>query len=88
MDYVYIEDFTPTKELLDDYKKKQIDWNEYQKIYYNLLIQRNIIEKYDIEDFDGSCFLCSEDQPEHCHRSLLVEFFKTQYKDIKIIHLI
>ena len=88
MDYVYIEDFTPTKELLDDYKNKRIDWNEYHKIYNNLLIQRNIIEKYNIEDFDCSCFLCSEDQPEHCHRSLLVEFFKSINKDVIIIHLI
>ena len=87
MDYVHIEDFAPTKELLDDYKSKRIDWDEYKKIYHNLLENREIATKYDVKDFDGSCFLCSEDKPEHCHRSLLVEFFKTKNSKVKIVHL-
>jgi len=87
MDYVYIEDFAPTKELLNDYQNKRIDWEQYQKIYRNLLKERNIIKKYNIKDFDGSCFLCSEDTPEHCHRRLLVEFFKTKNKAVEIVHL-
>ena len=87
MNYAYIEDFAPTKELLNDYQNKRIDWEEYQKIYCNLLKERNIIGKYDVRDFDGSCFLCSEDKPEHCHRRLLVEFFKTCNKNVEITHL-
>ena len=88
IDYVYIEDFAPTKELLNDYQNKRIDWDEYQKIYHNFLKERDVIGKYDVKDFDGSCFLCSEDKPEHCHRRLLVEFFKTKNKKVEIEHLI
>jgi len=88
MDYVYMEDFAPTKELLSDYQNKRIDWDEYQKIYHNLLKERNIAEKYNIRDFNGSCFLCSEDTPDHCHRRLLVEFFKSKTKKVEIVHLI
>jgi len=87
MDYVYMEDFAPTKELLSDYQNKRVDWNEYQKIYHHLLKERNIAEKYSIRDFDGSCFLCSEDTPDHCHRRLLVEFFKAKNKNVEILHL-
>ena len=90
IDYDYIEDFTPTKELLSDYQNKKIDWEKYLKIYSNLLKEREILKKYDIAEFDGSCFLCSEDKPEYCHRRLLVEFFKTENKDVnvEITHLI
>ena len=90
MNYAYIEDFAPSKELLDDYKSNRIDWDAYQRIYYNLLKERNILEKYCINDFDFSCFLCSEDQPNYCHRSLLVEFLKANNKDkdVRIVHLI
>jgi len=87
MDYVYMEDFAPTKELLSDYQNKRMDWDEYQKIYHSLLKERNIAKKYDVKDFDGSCFLCSENIPDHCHRRLLVEFFKAQNKNVEIVHL-
>jgi uncharacterized protein (DUF488 family) len=85
--YVYIPDFAPTKELLSDYQNKKIDWLDYQKIFMNLIEQRKISSKYDIADFDGSCFLCSEDTPEKCHRRLVVEYFKRKNNDIQIIHL-
>ena len=88
IDYIHIEDFVPAKDLLNDYQNKKIDWEEYQTIYGNILKERNIIEKYSVKDFDGSCFLCSEDKPERCHRSLLVELFKTTNKAVDIIHLI
>lgn len=88
MDYIYIEDFAPTKELLSDYQNKKIDWEEYPKKYLNLLKERNIVEKYDVRDFDNSCFLCSEDTPEYCHRRLLAEFFKSKNKNVEIVHLI
>jgi len=87
IDYVYIEEFAPTKELLNDYQNKQIVWEKYQTIYHNLLEERNIIEKYNVKVFDGSCFLCSEDSPEFCHRRLLVEYFKSKTKGVDIIHL-
>ena len=87
IDYVYIEDFAPTKKLLNDYQNKRIDWEGYCKIYNNMLKERDILKKYDVKDFDGSCFLCSEDKAEQCHRSLLVEFLKTNNKNIKIKHL-
>jgi len=90
IDYAYIENFTPTKELMNDYQNKKIDWEKYLKIYSNLLKEREILKKHSVEEFDGSCFLCSEDKPDYCHRRLLVEFFKTENKDlnVEIIHLI
>jgi len=86
--YVHIEDFAPTKELLDSWHKHQILWPDYEKIYTSLLKDRNILKKYGVKQFDGACFLCSEDLPEQCHRRLLVEYMKrSSLEEVDIVHL-
>lgn len=87
IEYIYLPDFAPTKELLSDYQNKRIDWTGYEKMYRQLIEQRNIKTKYDISSFNNACFLCSEETPEQCHRRLLVEFFQEVNSDIQIIHL-
>lgn len=87
--YEHIADFAPTKELLADYQKQQITWEEYEEVYTKLLKSRKIMQHYGIHSFDGACFLCSEETPEHCHRRLLVEYLKAHStEEVKIIHLI
>ncbi len=88
IEYIYIPDFAPTKELLSDYQNKKIDWIAYQKAYLQIIEQREIEAKYNVSDFGNACFLCSEETPEQCHRRLLVEFLKEKNADIQIIHLI
>lgn len=85
--YIHIKDFAPTKELLKDYQGGKINWLEYQKIYNQLIEKRNIILKYNINQFNNACFLCSEELPNECHRRLLVEYFKEKIGDIEIVHL-
>ena len=85
--YVHIPDFAPTKELLSDYQNKRINWENYQKIYRQLIEDRKILTKYKVSSFNNSCFLCSEETPEQCHRRLLVEYFKKNNHNIQIIHL-
>lgn len=87
IDYEYIIDFAPTKELLSDYRNKKIDWLGYERIFRQLIEKRNVAKKYNIENFNNACFLCSEDVPDRCHRRLLVEYFKKINPNIKIIHL-
>lgn len=87
--YKHIPDFAPTKELLDQWHKQVVTWEEYVKIYTAMLKDRDILRKYGIKTFDGSCFLCSEDTPEQCHRRLLAEYMKKNSPDeVQIIHLI
>ena len=89
INYKHITDLAPTKELLDKWHKEEIDWTEYVKIYTDLLKERDIVKKYGIKSFDGSCFLCSEEIPEQCHRRLLVEYLKDKsVEEVKIVHLI
>lgn len=87
--YKHIVDFAPSKELLDRWHKQEVTWEEYVKVYTHLLKSREILRKYGVKSFDGSCFLCSEDTPEQCHRRLLVEYLKNNCTDkVDIIHLI
>jgi len=87
--YVHITDFAPTKDLLSKWRKEEVNWEQYTKIYLGLLKERSIIKKYGIKNFDNSCFLCSEDTPEKCHRRLLAEYLKeNSNEEVKIIHLV
>lgn len=87
--YKHISDFAPTKELLDLWHKQEVTWEEYVKVYTDLLKNRDILQKYGIKYFDGSCFLCSENTPEQCHRRLLAEYLQKHCKEkVAIVHLI
>ena len=87
--YRYIIDFAPTKELLDQWHKDAITWQGYERIYTKMLDGRGIADRYDAMQFDGACFLCSEETPEQCHRRLLVEYLKNHsVEEVKIVHLV
>jgi len=77
----------PSKELLDDYKKKRIGWAEYETRYKELLEQRNILTGLDYALFDNAALLCSEAAPKFCHRRLLAEFLAARNSSIEIKHL-
>jgi len=87
IDYLHILDLAPTKELLDDYKKKRIDWNTYEQKFNHLISQRQIEKKISPEILTQSCLLCSEAKPHHCHRRLVAEYFNQQWGNLKICHL-
>lgn len=84
IEYEHIIDFAPTKEMLNDYRNKIIDWAAYENIYLDIIKKRDIKTKYNIKDFDNSCFLCSEELPDKCHRRLLVEYLKDSNPNTKI----
>lgn len=86
-DYLYIPEFAPTKEILDAYKTKQIDWDEYVLRFSKLIKDRKIENIITAEELNNSCFLCSEPTPEQCHRRLIAEYFNEKFKDIEIKHL-
>jgi uncharacterized protein (DUF488 family) len=90
IDYVYMPELAPTKELLKEYRDKKATWADYETKYIALLKNRNIADGVRIEDFNNNCFLCSEHLAQQCHRRLLVEFLKdhNKEKEITIKHLI
>lgn len=86
--YEHYLDMAPTKDILDAYRDKKMTWDEYEKAYIELLKKRNIAEKVKVDDLGGACFLCSEHEPQFCHRRLLAEYLQKALKDIEIKHLV
>tara|TARA_B110000196_G_C20944553_1_gene566253 strand:- start:398 stop:829 length:432 start_codon:yes stop_codon:yes gene_type:complete len=86
IDYKHNLDFAPTKEILNSYRKKEIDWSSYEDKFNQLIASREIelTNKTDIAD---SCLLCSEDKPHNCHRRLVAEYLNKRWGNIEIIHL-
>jgi len=87
IEYVHKPEFAPTKSILDAYKKKEIDWEEYERQFRELITERQIENLITPEQMDKACFLCSEVTPEKCHRRLVVEYLQDHRRDVLIHHL-
>jgi len=87
IDYVHKPEFAPTKSILDAYKKKEIDWREYQRQFQVLITERQIENLVTRKLINNACFLCSEATPEKCHRRLVVEYLQGHWRDVVINHL-
>lgn len=87
IEYLHLLDLAPTKEILDNYKKKKGDWETYEQKFLALIQERKIEEKIDPEILDGGCLLCSEAKPHYCHRRLVAEYLNQKWGNIKICHL-
>jgi uncharacterized protein (DUF488 family) len=88
VDYVHLTELAPTQEMLDDYKKKRSSWFDYEIRFLNLMAERRIEEIVSREIIDGSCLLCSEEKPEHCHRRLVAEYLKQKWGNLEIEHIV
>ena len=92
VDYYYEPQFAPTKELLDQWHKQSITWNEYTETYNNILESRRAERIFEVryKNVGNVCFLCSEATPEDCHRRLLAEYLSDHCLNViegEIIHL-
>ncbi|MGN0371787.1 MAG: DUF488 family protein, partial [Enterocloster sp.] len=88
----YISDpyFSPSESLLKRYKKKEMEWSEYEAEFDAIMDQRNIRdyikEKYSVFNEKRVCLLCSEDKAFYCHRRLVAEIIQSIFGG-RIIHL-
>lgn len=87
IDYKHMLELAPTKEILDGYKNKKINWSQYEFLFKKLLNERKIEDLINIESLNNTCFLCSELTADNCHRRLVVEYLKEKFPNINIIHL-
>ena len=88
IDYKYLPELAPTKEIMDAYKKDKGDWSLYEKRFLTLLSNRRIEERLSKDILDGGCLLCSEDKPDRCHRRLVAEYLNAKWGNIEITHIL
>lgn len=89
-EYKHCLEYAPTKAILDDYKKKNITWSEYEKQYTALMNERaNYIHfTNEFGSYANICLLCSENTPEQCHRRLIAEMIaNTASEQIQLKHI-
>jgi len=87
MEYLHLPVLAPTQDILDAYKKRKGDWQIYEKSFLSLMSERRIEQTVSRDLLAGSCLLCSEDRPHHCHRRLVAEYLKEHWSDVDICHL-
>jgi uncharacterized protein (DUF488 family) len=87
IDYVHIPDFAPTQDILDDFKKRKGSWDEYKRKFGDLMAKRRIADTAADTLRENDCLLCSEHNPQHCHRRLVAEYLQEQIGNIEVVHL-
>jgi uncharacterized protein (DUF488 family) len=79
---------SPTQEILDAYKHKEIGWDEYETRFRALLAERAVERTVDRQMFDvPAVLLCSEPQADRCHRRVAAEHLAAHWGDVRIVHL-
>ena len=78
----------PTKNILEEYRREG-NWEKYEKDFNLLLNERksNLRINWDDKENRRICLLCTESEPNKCHRRLVAEYLSKELKDIKAIHI-
>jgi uncharacterized protein (DUF488 family) len=86
-EYLHEPTLAPTREILDAYRKSG-GWPDYERAFLDLLRERRVEETLDRDLFDvPTVLLCSEAEPEHCHRRLVLEYLDLEWEGIRAVHL-
>jgi len=87
VNYEHRTELAPTKELLHKRRNENLTWEEFESQYINQLTSE-ILENYLVEiSKDNIIFLCSETEPNFCHRQILTNELLKIDSSLNIIHL-
>lgn len=88
-EYIHCEEFAPTKDLLSNYQKGIVSWDDYEKEFDMILELRGDYSKFyeRFKEYSRICLLCSEPTAEHCHRRLVAEKIQNEFNEIEVIHI-
>lgn len=87
LDYVHLPELAPTQAMLTAYKKQKGAWEDYERDFIALLVERQIERAIAPELLHQSCLLCSEAKPDYCHRRLVAEYFREHWGSVEVCHL-
>lgn len=85
--YEHRPHWAPTEDILEGFKKKRLDWAEYERRFQALLAKRLDGKDLCVGELDHVCLLCSEPTPDQCHRRLVAEYLKNRLPELSILHL-
>ena len=88
--YYHFPQLAPSQELLEAYRKKEIDWDGYLSRFDRLMRERDTdpFLKHELKGIKKPlCLLCSESEATMCHRSLIAARIARLFPKTEIIHL-
>ncbi|MDQ3438478.1 MAG: DUF488 domain-containing protein [Actinomycetota bacterium] len=86
-EYLHEPTLTPTREILDAYRKGG-GWTSYERAFLDLLRERRVEETLDRSLFEvPTVLLCSEATADYCHRRLVLEYLDREWGGIRAVHL-
>ncbi len=87
-EYLHEPLLTPTRDILDAYRKGREEWPGYERRFLELMRDRRIEETLDRNLFGApTALLCSEARPGRCHRRLVLEYLDREWGGIRAVHL-
>jgi uncharacterized protein (DUF488 family) len=88
-EYLHEPLLTPTRDILDAYRKGREGWPAYEGRFLELMRERRIEEALDRKLFEQAttALLCSEATPERCHRRLVLEYLDREWGGLRAVHL-
>jgi uncharacterized protein (DUF488 family) len=87
-EYRHEVSLSPTKDLLDGTRAGRYTWQEYESIFEQLMVERDIANRLDPNLFSvPTVLLCSEATADHCHRRLVAEHLQRAWGNVTITHL-
>jgi uncharacterized protein (DUF488 family) len=87
IDYVHVPELAPTADMLQAYRAQRGRWPTYQRQFLALMEQRRVEEALPRTLFERACLLCSEAEPDHCHRRLVVEYLARHWPGVEARHI-
>ena len=85
--YRHAVELAPTQAMLDKIRKQGQSWASYERSFNRLMEKRAIQDTLAPSEMDGACLLCSEHQPDQCHRRLVAEYLQRHWEGVEIKHL-
>jgi len=81
-------ELAPTKELLAQYRVDK-NWEAYESGFARIMQERDGASAAAdaLSGFERPCLLCSEHEPDQCHRRLVAELFAHLTAGVEVIHL-
>ena len=86
IDYEHDVTLAPTEALFDAVKKRKGAWSEFAPAFERLLVERGVAQR-NRDGYANACLLCSEADPDRCHRRLVAEHLASAWRGVEIVHL-
>jgi len=88
IEYIHEPLLAPTEEILKGYRDKILDWDEFERRFKMLIMERAIEAAIERTLFYiPAVLLCSEPTAERCHRRLAAEYLREKWGDFEVVHL-